>query len=193
MCGAVLLEESKTATPQVDGAHLSAVRCPYVPRTSMLFVFLPRIALFYIMTHASGEPPRPYMRVPWPGVGHVLSVELAPSLNALIAVAGSLAGESRLTMKAWAILGKDGCAVEDLKLVPRTVSQRVARLEVAAGAAVEFTEPAWAPLWRGGAPVPAAGAQRGAPTPPSALLVQQRRLRSTHARGPCRVALLPWL
>jgi hypothetical protein len=159
---AVLLEESKTATPLVEGAHLSSPRCPYVPQTAMIFIFLPRLGLFYIMTHAPGSEPKPLVRIPWPHANLVLSVELVPNLRSLLVLAGSIAGRSRLSMRAWAILGEEGCSVDALKLVPRQCSQRVSTLKVGSEAAVVFKEPQWASLWNGAAPMPTAASQSGA-------------------------------
>jgi hypothetical protein len=157
----VLLEESKTATPLVESAHLSAVCCPHIAKTAMIFIFLPRISLFYIMTHVAGSPPKPHMRIAWPNINLVLGVEIAPSLNSLVAIAGLIGAECRLTMKAWTILGTDGCTPEDLKLVARPVSQRVGRLMLTTGAAVVFKEPTWSRLWSGGLEPTRSGGQQG--------------------------------
>jgi hypothetical protein len=158
----VLLEESKVATPLVEAAHLSATRCPHVPSTAMVFIFLPRISIFYIMTHAAGGAPRPYMRIPWPSINLIVTVEVAPVLNALVVVAGSVGAECRLTMKAWTILAGGAGSVEQLRLVERPCSQRVSRLQLSAEASVVFKEPAWAALWYGSEPLPVSAAQRGA-------------------------------
>lgn len=139
----------------------------------MIFIFLPRLALFYIMTHTPGAAPKPYMRVPWPRINLVLSVELSPALRSLVVIAGAISGESRVAMRAWAIVGEEGCTAEDLRLVPRACSQRVSTLTLGSEAAVVFKEPAWARLWNGGAPAPVAtSAQSGArcPSPDSPSL-----------------------
>ena len=159
---AVLLEESQVATPLVEGAHFSAARCPHVPGAAMIFIFLPRISIFYIMTHVPGQPPRPKKRVPWPSINLVAAVDIAPSLNSLIVVAGAVAAEVRLTMKAFTIVGGEGGNMETLDLLERPCSQRVSRLQQSAEASVVYKEPAWAKLWNGDSVESAAGAQRGA-------------------------------
>jgi hypothetical protein len=119
---AVLLEESKTASPLVAGAYVSEVACPRVANTAMIFIFLPRLSLFYIMTHAVGATPVPFMRIPWLGCNQVLTVEVSPALNSLVAVAGNTA-DGKFRMRAWTILGDEGCSLEGLRLQPRNCSQ----------------------------------------------------------------------
>lgn len=58
-------------TPQVAGGHLSQTPCPRVPNASLIMIFLPRINLFYIMVHAVGASPQPFMRIPWLGCTQV--------------------------------------------------------------------------------------------------------------------------
>lgn len=87
MC-AVLLEESLTPTPQVAGGHLSQTPCPRVPNASLIMIFLPRINLFYIMIHAVGTSPQPFMRIPWLGCTQVsiwalTAAHLSSTLSAL--------------------------------------------------------------------------------------------------------------
>ena len=168
----MLLEESKFATPLVEHAHLSAARCPHVNTTALVFIFLPRISLFYVMTHAPGGAPKPFMRIPWLAVNYVVTVEVAPALNALIAVAGSLSGDARLALRAWAVLGVDGEGRPGLRLVERTCCQRVSRLQLSAEAAVVYKEPAWAQLWHGGTPAATSGSRRGALSGSTARLLQ---------------------
>jgi hypothetical protein len=128
----------------------------------MIFIFLPQLGLFYIMTHAPGSDPKPFMRIPWPHINLVLTVELVPNLRSLLVLAGSIAGKSRLSMRAWAILGEEGCSVDGLKLVSRQCSQRVDTLKVGSEAAVVFKEPEWARLWNGAGPVQTDASQSGA-------------------------------
>lgn len=155
---AVLLEESKTASPLVAGAHVSEVACPRVPNTAMIFIFLPRLSLFYIMTHSVGATPVPFMRIPWMGCNQVLSVEVSPALNTLIAVAGNTA-DGKFRMRAWTILGDEGCSLEGLRLQPRNCSQNIDQLEASTDAGVVSKTPDWAKLWSGNAPMPAASTQ----------------------------------
>lgn len=58
-------------TPQVAGSYLSQVPCPRVPNASLILIFVPRINLFYIMIHAVGASPQPFMRIPWLGCTQV--------------------------------------------------------------------------------------------------------------------------
>jgi hypothetical protein len=165
---AVLLEESKFPTPLVAGGHLSTVACPKVPNTAMIFVFLPRLSLFYIMTHSVGAAPLPFMRIPWPGCTQVLTVEVSSATDTLYAIAGT-ASDGKYKMRAWTILGDEFCSVDRLKLEPRWCSQRVTRNEAAADAAVVVKQPEWAKVWSGSAPLPAASMHGGAPYPRSLL------------------------
>jgi hypothetical protein len=169
---AVLLEESKTASPLVIGAHLSEIACPRVVNTAMIFIFLPRLSLFYIMTHAAGATPVPFMRIPWLGCTHVLTVELSPGLNSLIAVAGN-ASDGKFRMRAWTILGDEGCSLDGLKLQPRNCSQNINHLEAASDAGVVSKRPDWAKLWSGNSPLPPASMQGSVPSLP-------------HRQRPCR-------
>lgn len=157
----MLLEESKTPSPLVSGAYVQEIACPRVPNTAMIFIFLPRLSLFYIMTHAVGATPVPFMRIPWMGCNQVLTVEVSPSLNALIAVAGNTA-DGKFRMRAWTILGDEGCSLEGLKLQPRNCSQNIDQLEASTDAGVVSKTPDWAKLWIGNAPMPAASTQGSA-------------------------------
>lgn len=163
---AVLLEESNTPSPLVNGARVTEVACPRVPNTAMIFIFLPRLSLFYIMTHAVGATPVPFMRIPWLGCNQVLTVEVSPSLNTLIAVAGNTADE-KFRMRAWTILGDEGCSLEGLRLQPRNCSQNIDQLEASADAGVISKTPDWAKLWSGNAAMPAAATQGSELLPPT--------------------------
>lgn len=177
----MLLEESKTPSPLVQGARLLEVACPRVPNTAMIFIFLPRLSLFYIMTHAAGATPVPFMRIPWLGCNQVLTVELSSSLNTLIAVAGNTA-DGKFRMRAWTILGDEGCSLEGLRLQPRNCSQNIDHLEASADAGVVSKTPDWAKLWSGNAALPAAATQGSAvpcsPAPAPYLVIFSACMRA---------------
>lgn len=95
----------------------------------------------------------------------MLSAEVVPALDSLVVVAGSLA-DGKYGMRAWRVLGDEGCSVDALRLQPRVCSQVIIQQEVATDAAVVIPQPEWSKLWNGAAAMPSTTMQGGA-APPS--------------------------
>lgn len=100
----------------------------------------------------------------------VLCAELVPALDSVVVVAGSMA-DGKYGMRAWRVLGDEGCSIDALRLLPRACSQVIVQQEVATEAAVVVAQPEWAKLWNGAAAIPSTTMQGGVPpeTPPRAL------------------------